>query len=60
VNAGVHYALSKRTDMYMVVAYQHASGVNSLGQAAVASINGMTPSATRQQVVDAIGLAHRF
>jgi predicted porin len=60
VNAGVHYALSKRTDMYMVVAYQHASGVDSLGQSAVASINGMTPSGSKQQVVDAVGIAHRF
>jgi predicted porin len=60
VNAGVHYALSKRTDVYMIVAYQHASGVDSLDQPAVASINGLTPSASRQQVVDAIGIAHRF
>ncbi|MFP3553948.1 porin [Paraburkholderia sp. SIMBA_049] len=60
VNAGVHYALSKRTDVYMVAAFQRASGVDSLGQPAVASINGMTPSASRRQVVDTIGLAHRF
>ncbi|MFL9911295.1 porin [Paraburkholderia sp. RL17-337-BIB-A] len=60
VNAGAHYSLSKRTDVYMVVAYQHASGVDSLGQPAVASITGMTPSASRQQVVDVIGMAHRF
>lgn len=60
VNAGVHYFLSKRTDVYMVAAYQRASGVDSLGQPAVASINGMTPSASRQQFVNAIGVAHRF
>jgi predicted porin len=60
VNAGVHYAFSKRTDVYMVVAYQRAAGVDSLGQPAVASINGMTPSASKQQVVDTIGIAHRF
>jgi predicted porin len=60
VNAGIHYAFSKSTDVYMVVAYQHASGVDSLDQPAVASINGMTPSASRQQVVDTIGIAHRF
>jgi predicted porin len=60
VNAGVHYFLSKRTDVYMVAAYQRASGMDSLGQSAVASINGMTPSASRQQFVDAIGIAHRF
>jgi predicted porin len=60
VNAGVHYSLSKRTDVYMVVAWQRAAGVDSLGQPAVASINGQTPSSTKQQVVDTIGIAHRF
>ncbi|MFL9992715.1 porin [Paraburkholderia sediminicola] len=60
VTAGVHYFFSKRTDVYMVAAYQRASGTNSLGQSAVASIAGMTPSARSQQVVDTIGLAHRF
>jgi predicted porin len=47
VNAGAHYSLSKRTDVYMVAAYQRASGVDSLGQPAVASINGMIPSASK-------------
>ncbi|SAL04427.1 outer membrane protein, (porin) [Caballeronia calidae] len=60
VNAGVHYYLSKRTDVYMVAAYQRAAGVDSFGQPAVASINGMTPSASKQQFVDAIGIAHKF
>lgn len=60
VNAGAHYALSKRTDVYMIAVYQRASGTDSLGQPAVASINGMTPSASRQQFVDAVGMAHRF
>jgi predicted porin len=60
VNAGVHYALSKRTDVYMVAAWQRAAGVDSLNQPAVASINGLTPSASKQQVVDTLGIAHRF
>jgi predicted porin len=60
VNAGVHYAFSKRTDVYMVAAFQQASGVDSFGQPAVASINGLTPSASKQQVVDTVGIAHRF
>jgi predicted porin len=60
VNAGMHYSLSKRTDIYMVAAYQRAAGVDSLGQPAVASINGMTPSASKQQFVDSIGIAHQF
>ncbi|WP_063499700.1 porin [Paraburkholderia phytofirmans] len=60
VTAGAHYLLSKRTDIYMVAAYQRASGTNSLGQAAVASVAGLTPSARNQQVVDTIGIAHRF
>jgi predicted porin len=60
VTVGAHYFFSKRTDVYMVAAYQRASGTNSLGQNAVASIAGLTPSARNQQVVDTIGLAHRF
>lgn len=60
VNAGVHYSLSKRTDVYMVAAWQRASGVDSFNQPAVASINGLTPSASKQQVVDTLGIAHRF
>ncbi|MFP3248580.1 MAG: porin, partial [Paraburkholderia sp.] len=60
VNAGVHYALSKRTDLYMVAAWQRAAGVDSFNQPAVASINGLTPSASKQQVVDTLGIAHRF
>jgi predicted porin len=60
VNAGAHYALSKRTDIYMVAAWQRAAGVDSLDQPAVASINGLTPSSSKQQVVDTFGIAHRF
>lgn len=60
INAGVHYLLSARTELYMVAAYQRAAGVDSLGQPAVASINGLTPSASKQQVVDTFGIAHRF
>lgn len=60
IDAGAHYSLSKRTDIYMVLAWQRASGIDSLGQPAVASINGMSPSASRQQFVDVMGLAHRF
>jgi predicted porin len=60
VNAGVHYSLSKRTDIYMVASWQRAAGTDSLNQPAVASINGMTPSASKQQVVDTLGIAHRF
>ena len=60
INAGSHYSLSKRTDVYAVAVYQRAAGVDSLAQSAVASINGMTPSASRQQFVGTFGIAHRF
>ncbi|WP_176053179.1 porin [Paraburkholderia caribensis] len=60
VNVGAHYFISKRTDVYVVAAYQRASGVDSLGQSAVASITGMTPSASKQQFVNSVGLAHKF
>jgi predicted porin len=60
LNAGVHYFLSKRTDVYLIAAYQRASGIDSLGQQATASITGMTPSASKQQFVNSVGIAYTF
>ena len=39
---GVDYFLSKRTDLYSIIVYQHASGTDSLNQPAVAAIAGQT------------------
>jgi predicted porin len=54
------YALSARTDVYSLLVYEHASGTDSLNQPAVASITGMTPSATSSQVAVRLGIRHKF
>jgi predicted porin len=54
------YFFSKRTLCYLVGAYQTASGVNSIGQAAVAGNYLLTPSATNKQLVTRAGFRHNF
>lgn len=58
--AGVDYFLSKRTDLYFVGIFQQASGINSTGVAAVAAINGVTPSSGTRQSVLRVGMRHKF
>lgn len=60
LNLGADYNLSKSTDVYLLTALQKASGTDSLGQAAVASIAGLTPSATAYQMIVAVGMRHIF
>jgi predicted porin len=60
LNLGADYNLSKTTDVYLLSAMQKASGTDSLGQTAVASIAGITPSATAYQMIVAIGMRHLF
>lgn len=57
---GADYALSKRTDVYALSAWQHASGTNSLGKPAVAQIGVLSPSASNHQAAFTVGIAHRF
>lgn len=64
-NVGVDYALSKRTSLYALAAYQKANGhtLNTAGQqvAAQASIGDYgVSSGTDTQVLTAIGLRSRF
>jgi predicted porin len=54
------YLLSKRTDVYALAVVQRATGHDSLGQSAVATISGFTPSATNKQLGLRIGLRHKF
>lgn len=54
------YLLSKRTDLYADVMYQHASGTDSTGGRAVAALNGLTASTTQNQVLAIVGMRHRF
>ncbi|MBU9489733.1 porin [Burkholderia multivorans] len=61
---GVDYFLSKRTDVYVIGVYQHASGntldANGNVVQAHASINGLDPSATSNQVAARVGIRHKF
>jgi predicted porin len=59
-SAALDYFLSKRTDVYLMADYQLASGVDSTGQPAVASILTITPSNTSRQVVLRAGMRYRF
>jgi len=57
---GIDYFLSKRTDVYIGVIWQHASGHDSTGHRAVADIYGLTASTSSNQATTAIGLRHAF
>ncbi|VWC98046.1 porin [Burkholderia lata] len=68
VSLGADYSLSKRTDIYLIGAYQHASGqqqvVNASGQLvtqdAQASIGSYGYAGTKSQEIVALGLRHKF
>jgi predicted porin len=55
LNLIAQYALSKRTDVYVMTALQRAGG-----DAQFAQIAGFNPSSTSKQAVARIGLTHRF
>lgn len=61
---GVDYFLSKRTDVYAIGVYQHASGnvLDSNGNVlkATAAINGLAGSSTSNQVAARVGIRHKF
>ncbi|MFM0028453.1 porin [Paraburkholderia madseniana] len=59
-SVGTDYFLSKRTDVYLVVTYQKASGTDSTGKEAVASINQLTPSTSNHQAAVRIAIRHKF
>ncbi|WP_375509130.1 porin [uncultured Caballeronia sp.] len=59
-NLGVDYFLSKSTDVYVLGAYQHANGTDSLGRPAVAEIGYLSPSPTNKQLVVSAGIKHLF
>ncbi|VWD38247.1 porin [Burkholderia lata] len=61
---GVDYFLSKRTDVYAIGVYQHASGnvldANGNVIQATAAINGLAGSSTSNQVAARVGIRHKF
>jgi predicted porin len=60
LNLGSTYLLSKRTLLYVSGVWQHASGTNSVGTAAMAANNNITASSTADQVVVRLGIRHSF
>ncbi|HEX7934236.1 MAG TPA: porin [Paraburkholderia sp.] len=60
VSAGVDYFLSKRTDIYAVQLWQHATGRDSTGNPAVATIFGVSPSSSNNQFLSVVGIRHAF
>ncbi|KVT07679.1 porin [Burkholderia sp. MSMB1459WGS] len=60
VSLGADYSLSKRTDIYLVGAYQHASGHNADGSDAQASIGSYGIAGKSSQEIVALGLRHKF
>lgn len=57
---GGDYLLSKRTDVNFVAVWQHASGIDSTGKAAVAAISSIAASSNANQVALRLALRHRF
>jgi predicted porin len=60
VAAGSQYAFSKRTFTYLIVAWQHAEGIDSTGHAAVADLTYLAPSSSPTQVAVRVGIRHSF
>jgi predicted porin len=64
VSLGADYSLSKRTDLYLTAAYQHASGQTGDGAggavAAQASIGSYGYAGTSTQEMVNLGLRHKF
>jgi predicted porin len=57
---GVDYFISKRTDVFADVTYQHAQGTDSTGAQATAVISTLSPSSDNEQVAAVIGIRHKF
>ncbi|WP_321957661.1 porin [Paraburkholderia bannensis] len=57
---GLDYFLSKRTDVYVLGVFQHASGRDSTGKVAVAAINTQSASGNDNQLVGRVGIRHKF
>jgi len=60
VDMVLDYFLSARTDIYLMGIYQKASGRDSTGQQAVASLNTLTPSNSDRIGLVRIGLRQKF
>jgi len=54
------YLMSKRTDLYLGVGWQHASGVSSLGTPAVANIDSLGDSSNNHQFLVRAAIRTKF
>ncbi|MGF7001167.1 porin [Paraburkholderia sp. GAS32] len=54
------YYLSKRTDVYVISSTQFASGTDSTGHAARATLNALTASSSDRQTFVQLGIRHKF
>ncbi|QGZ65029.1 porin [Paraburkholderia acidisoli] len=59
-NIGADYALSKRTDLYLIGLRETAGGFDSTGQRAVAALTFATPSKSDAQAGALVGIRHLF
>ncbi|WP_199272427.1 porin [Paraburkholderia acidisoli] len=59
-DVSLDYFFTKRTDVYVMVMGQIASGKDSTGQAAVAQLWALGPSSTSRQIGSVVGLRHKF
>jgi predicted porin len=57
---GADYSLSTRTDVYILGVYQKATGVDSTGQVAVASITSVTAAAGNHAALVRLGMRVKF
>ncbi|OAJ59371.1 porin [Paraburkholderia ginsengiterrae] len=60
VNLAADYLLSKRTDLYAITAYGHASGSNGLGPAQAVIADTVVGPGTSSQEMVILGIRHRF
>ncbi|HZZ09053.1 MAG TPA: porin [Paraburkholderia sp.] len=60
VDLGTAYFLSKTTYLYGIAVWQHASGTDSTGKAAVPNLLGLAPSSNSNQLALRVGLRHLF
>lgn len=60
IDLGANYYLSKRTTLYLTMAAQIASGIDSTGKRAVAALAFVSPSSSNRQAGAEIGIRHKF
>lgn len=60
LSMSLDYYLSKRTDIYVLGSTEFASGTDSTGHAARATLNALTASSTNRQTFVQLGIRHKF